>query len=674
MPLPEGDLSGVTLLSLSDVAVEFGATSLFSEVTFTVAKGDRWGVVGRNGCGKTSLFKIITGAMTPVRGAVARHPGLRVSLLDQHRDFGGAVTVWDAAALPYAGVLALEVSLAEQAAELARLGERAPADLLERYGHDLERFAHEDGYTFHARVDAVLQGLAFDAEESKTRRVATLSGGERGRVGLAAQLVAPADVLLLDEPTNHLDLETTTWLQEYLRELDETVLVISHDRAFLDEVADHVLHFEGGSAATYRGGYSSFVQQRAERRLALERQVDQQRKMIAKEEDYIRRNLAGQNTAQAKGRRKKLDRLPRLTPPPGSTDTMVLRLEISERGGDRVIAAEGLNISIGDRTLVRDFSATANRTDVIALVGPNGAGKTTLIKTLLGEREAQGGEVKLGGSVKPAYFRQDLDQLPLDKSLYDVIADLRPLWTRGGIQNHLGCFGFSGEEVFRSTRTLSGGERARLALAVIVLQRANLLVLDEPTNHLDVESIEALEDAIDEYEGTVLLVSHDRALLRELASRVWAFEGDRLVDFGGSFVDWERQRRDAALAQRATEALAADARRGQEKARARNNASTQQNDQASRKAAKKGVEDAERAVQEWERKVGKLRSEVDDPDLYDGSAANAKRAGLLDKELAGAQQKLEAAVARWAEAEQALANTGARATASSSGERTRSGR
>jgi ATP-binding cassette subfamily F protein 3 len=639
----------VSLLSLSDIAVEFGATTLFSGVTFTVGKGDRWGIVGRNGSGKTSLFKIITGTLTPARGAMARTPGLRVSLLDQYRDFGAAVSVWDAAALPYAPVMALELSLADQATQLAELGERAPAALLEQYGHDLERFAHEGGYTFHARVDAVLQGLAFDAEESKTRRVATLSGGERGRVGLAAQLVAPADLLLLDEPTNHLDLETTAWLQEYIGELDETVIVISHDRAFLDEIADHVLHLEGGTAETYRGGYSSFVQQRAERRLALERQVDQQRKMIAKEEDYIRRNIAGQNTSQAKGRRKRLDRLPRLTPPPGSGGTMELRLEISERGGDRVISAEALTIAIGDRTLVRDFSATANRGDVIALVGPNGAGKTTLIQTLIGEREAQGGAVKLGGSVTPAYFRQDHDKLPLDSSLYEVIENLRPLWTRGAIQNHLGCFGFSGEEVFRSTRTLSGGERSRRALAVIVLQRANLLVLDEPTNHLDVESIEAIEDAIEDYEGTVLLVSHDRALLRELATRVWAFDGDRLVDFGGTFVDWERQLRDAALARRAADAIASDARRGQEKLRARGNAAAEQKDQAARRAAKKTADNAERAVHDLERKVAELRRALDDPDLYDGSAAKAKQAGKLDKELTATQRTLDGALARWAE-------------------------
>ena len=649
MPPTLGNLSPVTLLSLSEIAIEFGSTTLLRNVTVTVAAGERWGIVGRNGCGKTSLFKIITGKLAPSKGAVARQPGMRISLLDQHRNFGEATTVWDATARAFAPVLALELSLAEQAAQLADLGEKATPAMLAKYGHDLETFAHEGGYTFHARVDAVLQGLRFDAEAAKTQLLSTLSGGERGRVGLAAQLVAPADLLLLDEPTNHLDLETTNWLQEYLRDLDETVMVISHDRAFLDEVADHVVHLESGTAATYRGGYSAFVQQRAERRLAQERQADQQRKMINKEEDYIRRNLAGQNTAQAKGRRKKLARLPRLTPPPGEEGAMSLRLEINERGGDRALVADHLTIGVQGRTLVRDFSATVIRGDVIALVGPNGAGKSTLIKTLLGERAPESGEAKLGGSVTAAYFRQDLDQLPLDRSLYDVIGDLRPLWTRGAIQNHLGAFTFSGDEVFRSTNTLSGGERARLALAVIVLQRANLIVLDEPTNHLDVESIEAIEDAIDVYEGTVLLVSHDRALLRELATRVWAFDGERLIDFGGPFVEWERMQKDAALAERAAAALANDARKEQDKARAKKNASSQAVTHAERRTNQKAVASAEKEVQRLEVTVNDLRAALADPALYDGSSTNAKRAGQLDRELSDALKTLDKAMARWAD-------------------------
>jgi len=429
--------------------------------------------------------------------------------------------------------------------------------------------------------------------------------------------------------------------------------VISHDRAFLDEVADHVLHLEAGTATAYRGGYSSFVRQRAEARLALERQVAKQQAMIAKEEDYIRRNIAGQNSAQAKGRRKRLERLPRLTPPPGAEGAMCLNLEIAERGGDRVIIADRLAVGVPGRTLLRDFTATANRGDVIALVGPNGAGKTTLIATLLGEREPASGEAKLGGSVTPAYFRQNLDQLPLDKSLYDAIADQRPLWTRGAIQNHLGCFGFSGDEVFRSTRTLSGGERARLALALIVLQRANLLILDEPTNHLDVESIEALEDAIEAYEGTVLLVSHDRALLRELATRVWACEGDRIVDYGGTFVEWEQMKKAETLRQRAANAVAAEARREKEKVRAKATLAAERASQAERKAKKRDAAQAERAVHDAERAVEDLKRQLADPSLYTGSADGARRAGELQKQLAASERALDAAMERWLNAERA---------------------
>ncbi|MCX5756167.1 MAG: ATP-binding cassette domain-containing protein [Gemmatimonadetes bacterium] len=637
----------MTQLSLSGIGIEFGATILLEGVTFTVAAGERWGIVGRNGSGKTSLFKVMTGQIKPTAGAVARDPGLRVSLLDQHRDFGAAKTVWEAAAQPWAGLMELERSLAEQAHALASYGDHVPMAVLDKYGHDMEQFAHGGGYTFHARVDSVLQGLGFDAEKAKSQQLSTLSGGERGRVGLAGQIAAPADVLLLDEPTNHLDLETTEWLQNYLRELDETVIVISHDRSFLDEIADHVLHLEAGTGTAYRGGYSSFVQQRTEARLTLERQHAKQQTMIAKEEDYIRRNLAGQNSAQAKGRRKRLERLPRLTPPPGSEGAMELRLEIAERGGDRVITADRLDVGVAGRTLVRDFSATVNRGDTVALVGPNGAGKTTLITTLIGEREPQAGELRLGGSVTPAYFRQNLDQLPLDKSIYDVINDQRPLWTRGAVQNHLGAFGFTGDEVFRSTRTLSGGERARLAMALIVLKRANLLILDEPTNHLDVESIEALEDGIEEYEGTVLLVSHDRALLRELATRVWSIEGDKIVDFGGTFVEWEQAKKDALLAQRAANALASDERRGRDKAKSKANSAAEADGQAARKAKRKEAEAAERAVQQGERAVADLKAQIADPALYDGSGKNAKRAADLSKQLAAAERTLDAAMLKW---------------------------
>jgi len=282
-----------------------------------------------------------------------------VSVLEQHRTFDGAETVWAAAAGPFAELLALEQSLARQA---EALGTDASEQAMARYSRDLERFEREGGYEIAPKVDAVLHGLGFDPEKSRTQPIEQLSGGERGRIGLARQLAAPGDILLLDEPTNHLDLETTAWLERYIQELDATVVVISHDRAFLSAVADHILHFENGSAEAYDGGYEHFVVQREERRLTQQRAFDKQRKVIAAEEDYIRRNLAGQNTKQAKGRRKKLARMPRLAGVSGDAGTMALQLSAAERGGDQVVVTEHVSVAVEGRTLLRDFRSRCSKT------------------------------------------------------------------------------------------------------------------------------------------------------------------------------------------------------------------------------------------------------------------------------------------------------------------------
>ncbi|HEX6537228.1 MAG TPA: ABC-F family ATP-binding cassette domain-containing protein [Gemmatimonadaceae bacterium] len=636
----------MTQISLSAVAVEFGATPLLENVTFTVAAGERWGIIGRNGTGKTTLFRLITGAMAPTRGAIARQPGLRIALLEQHRDFGAATTVWEAAAGQFAELLALERSLAEQANRLGELGDRATERDLDRYARDLERFEREGGYTFAPRVDAVLHGLGFDPEESRTRSLERLSGGERGRVGLARQLVAPADVLLLDEPTNHLDLETTAWLEQFLRDSRETILLISHDRAFLERVADHVLHVENGTATPYTGGYTAFVRQRAERRLTQQRAFEQQRKAIAREEEYIRRNIAGQNSRQAKGRRTRLERLPRLSAPPGEEDTMSLRLEAAERGGDQVVIAEHVRLAIGDRVLLDDFTNVVQRGDVIGFVGPNGAGKSTLLKAIAGERAVEGGAVRTGGSVRVAHYRQDMAQVPTDRALYDIIADLRPMWGRGAVLSHLARFGFTGDSVQRAAATLSGGERARMALAMIMLSKANLLLLDEPTNHLDVESIEALEDAIEGYEGTVLLVSHDRALLRALATRTWVLHDRRITDFDGSFAEWEEasaeRERAAAIAAREEE----ESRRVRERRAVRRGETDRRAGEAARRAAKREQEEAEEEVERLEARVRELTTALEDPDLY-ATPEGSKRSHALAAELEGAKRELERAYARW---------------------------
>ena len=630
--------------------MEFGATLLFKDITFTVRAGDRWGIIGRNGTGKTTLFRLLTGEMQPTRGQIARQPGVKVSLLEQHREFAGATTIWEAAAGQFAELLALEKSLVEQAASLEHDSSEAA---LSRYGKDLERFEREGGYTVAPRVDAVLHGLGFDPTESRTRPVAQLSGGERGRLGLARQLVSPADVLLLDEPTNHLDLETSRWLEEYLRSTPATVLLISHDRAFLAAVVDHVLHFEGDSATPYDGSYQAFVEQRTLRRLTQQRQFEQQQKKIAAEQDYIARNIAGQNTKQAKGRRKRLDRLPRLSAPIGDEATMAVRFEPGERGGDRVLIAEHAMVGVGNRVLVRNFTSTLMRGDTLGLIGPNGAGKSTLIKSLLGEHPVGGGELRVGGGVTVGYYRQDLAQVPLDETLYDIISDLRPTWDRRLVQGHLGRFGFSGDEVQRRADTLSGGERARVALAMLMLSGANLLILDEPTNHLDVESIEALEDAIEQYDGSVLLVSHDRELLRALTTRLWVLHESHVRDFDGTFAEWETvaAEREHAASVRAAEDEAL--RRVQEKKKTARREESTRDARATLRTAQRRVTDLETQIQELETRIGALTAELEDPELYT-HADGVGRATKLGAELDQSKAALERALEQWSAASEEL--------------------
>ena len=637
----------MTQLSLSRVGVDFGATRIFDDISLTVAAGQRWGIVGRNGTGKTTLFRLLTGEMQPTRGEIARQPGLRVSLLEQHREFGGASTIWEAAAGPFAELLTLEQELIAQA---ERLGDEDEAGL-KQYGWNLERFEREGGYTIAPRVDAVLHGLGFDPTAARTTPIAQLSGGERGRLGLVRQLVAPADIFLLDEPTNHLDLETTAWLESYLASVSTTVLLISHDRAFLAAVADHVLHFEAESATAYDGGYGSFVEQRAQRRLTAQRQYDQQQRKIASEEDYIARNIAGQNSRQAKGRRTRLARTTRLSAPPADEASMAVCFTPNSRGGDRVVVAEHASVAVGDRVLVEDVTATLMRGEVLALVGPNGAGKTTMLRALLGDHDHAelSGELRIGAGVTVGYYQQDLSQVPLDKTIYDVINDLRPMWDRRLVQGHLGRFGFSGDEVGRQTATLSGGERARVALAMLVLNGANLLVLDEPTNHLDVESIEALEDAITDYEGTVVLVSHDRELLRALTTRIWVLHDRRISAFDGGFAEWEvvsaGRARAAALAAAEEERV----RRVDEQKKTHRRDDASRSARAAVRTAHQRVSEIEAEIQRLETRIAEITRELEDPELYVHSGG-PERAVALGRELETITRELDRSLNAWAEA------------------------
>ena len=331
---------------------------------------------------------------------------------------------------------------------------------------------------------------------------------------------------------------------------------------------------------------------------------------------------------------------------------MALRLDIAERGGDLVIVADKVKLGVDDRVLIEDFTVSLKRGETVGLIGPNGAGKSTLLRALLGEHELMGGELRLGGSIKAAYYRQDLSQVPMDKSMYGVIADLRPLWERRQVQSHLARFGFSGDEVQRNATTLSGGERARLALAMIVLTRANLLILDEPTNHLDVESIESLEDALQEYDGSILLVSHDREMLRVLVDRVWVLHDKRITDFGGTFGEWETASEERAHAAAVNAAEEESLRRVHEKQKTKRREDDKGKQRTSARDARKKAEEAEKLVADLEAKIAALTADLADPRLYtteDGKRRALKSGGELD----ALKKKLDAAIERWTQATEA---------------------
>jgi ATP-binding cassette subfamily F protein 3 len=634
----------MTILNVAGATIRFAETVLLESVTLTVARGDRWGIVGKNGAGKTSLFELIAGRLAPAAGAVVLAPNTRLAMLDQHREFEPGQTVWDAAAGAFTELIRLEHRLAELSQEIGEAGDRASPELLEEYGHALERFEREDGYTIDARVDAILHGLGFDPVQARTQPAVTLSGGERGRLALARQLATESDLLLLDEPTNHLDLETTAWLESYLAGLDAAVLVVSHDRAFLEQAVNHVLHLEGQRAEAYQGSYSAFVEQRTLRRLSQQRAYEKQSRALAKEEDFIRRNIAGQNSAQARGRQRRLSRMPRLSPPVEDTTRLAVRFDSPSRGGDQVVSVDDITIYIGDKLLISGFSSVIRRGDVVGLVGPNGAGKSTLLRGILGELTPVRGAARLGDSIRVGYYRQDLSDVPLDRTLFDIIHDLKPSWTRGQVHDHLGRFGFSGDAARRRADSLSGGELARMALARLMLSGANLLVFDEPTNHLDVESIEALEDAIAAYDGTVLLVSHDRAFLRALTTRTWALRDGQMEDFGGGFEEWEAAVTERAAAQ--ATAREETARQSRERARAAESRAGRPTGPAPSTQAKRALATLEDNIAEKEARIAVLERELGDERLFlDGEGA--RRAAGLARELETIRAELRDALSRW---------------------------
>lgn len=512
------------LFRLSEVHKSYGAQDVLRGASLQVNPGEHVGLVGRNGAGKSTIFRLVNGEETPDSGEVVRARGVKLGLLGQHIKFEPGSTVHECALGAFGHLQQIEHEMHELEHRMADAGDDLEK-VLERYSDLQHEFEREGGFVYAAKAEAILQGLGFD-RDSWSLETEKLSGGQQNRLGLVRLLLAEPDVLLLDEPTNHLDVTVVEWLEEFLQTYSSAYVIVSHDRYFLDRACRRIVELENGRATNYTGNYSAYLVEREERREAQQRAYDNQQQLIAKTEEFIRRNLAGQKTKQAKSRRTMLQKLERVEGVRADRSSGNFRMQAIERAGNYVLTVDQAAIGYPNTLLAENISFILRRGECLGLMGPNGSGKTTFLKTILGTLDPLAGEVRWGSKTKIGYYAQQLEDLD-DRN--EIIMELRRVApasaTAGELRGFLAKFLFTGDDVYKHVRDLSGGEKGRLALAKLIYSRVNVLVLDEPTNHLDIPSREALEEALAAYEGTIVTVSHDRYFLDRVATQILALDG-----------------------------------------------------------------------------------------------------------------------------------------------------
>jgi ATP-binding cassette subfamily F protein 3 len=594
----------MSLISSSNLTRSFGPDDIFAGVSLSIARGSRVAIVGPNGIGKTTLLRILVGLDEPSAGTVQRARGLTIGYLPQEANLTASHCLWEECLSVFSDLRAREAELARLEAAMAD-PQRAEQALL-RYGPLQEAFERQGGYTYETRIRQTLTGLGFQPEDYQ-RPLAQLSGGQRTRALLARLLLSDPDLLVLDEPTNHLDIAAVEWLEGYLVNWEGTALIVSHDRYFLDKVVDHIWEMSRAGLEVYRGNYSAYLQQRQERWELRQQIYLAEKERLEKEVDYIKRNISGQRTQQARGKLRRLsrqveaierlgfeavarkswlaissetsisahpmgveeaERRVRSLKPPGHRPPLLkLHLKPGPRSGNIVLRTANLVVGYPGEVLFAADDIELRRQECAALIGPNGAGKTTFLKTILEKHPPLAGEVLLGASLQIGYFAQAHEDLHPERTLVEEIEAVAPSLLLAEIRDYLARFLFTGEDVFRRVATLSGGERGRLALAKLSLTDANLLLLDEPTNHLDIPSQEILQQVLADYQGTILLVSHDRYLIDALATQVWEIEQERqaLRVFRGMYSEYRALQEAERFAEgaRPKEAAAAPKNRGQ---------------------------------------------------------------------------------------------------------------
>jgi ATP-binding cassette subfamily F protein 3 len=662
----------MSLITVSSLSKSFGPTDIFSGVSFSVAKGARMAIVGPNGIGKTTLLRILVGVDDASSGVVTRSRGVRIGYLSQEADFEMTGTLWDACESVFN-------HFKDEQEELHRL-EGLMSDpvqgeeIMARYGRLQEEFERRGGYTYLTKIRQVLTGLGF-SEADYQLSIDHLSGGQRTRGFLARLLLSDPDLLLLDEPTNHLDIAAVEWLEGYLSQWEGAAIIVSHDRYFLDKASNVIFEMFPGATETYRGNYSAYLKQRAERAARRQEIFDSEKEKLMKEVEYIRKNVSGQNVLQAKGKLKRLSRILQaieqvgmeaalnqkwsetaaeisvttsimsvdeaerrvrgMQSPVRALPNLHLRLNSAARSGDMVIRSENLKVGYSDKFLFSSPNIDLRRGDCAALIGPNGAGKSTFLKTVLNQIPPLAGEVTLGASLSIGYFAQAHEGLDPQKTvLEEIIAATN--WLPNRAREYLGKFLFSGDDAFKKVSMLSGGERGRLALAKLALQDTNLLLLDEPTNHLDIPSQEVLEAVLDDYQGTILLVTHDRYLVDAIATQIWEIDTDEshLIIFKGTYSQLKEDREKELARQSAAESVVADTRK-KDLPKAKSASTKEERQRIAR------VQKVENSIAALEAELGTIGSQLENP------PRDADEVMKLAKEYDRVQKEMDSLLAEW---------------------------
>ncbi|AGB40425.1 ATPase component of ABC transporters with duplicated ATPase domain [Halobacteroides halobius DSM 5150] len=617
----------MSLLQLRKGSKRYPEQIIFQDISLQIQKQDRVGLIGANGTGKSTLVKILRGQEYLDKGEILTSNDLEMGYLAQ--DFGLKLdkTLYEEMLSVFSDLFALEEKIKGLETKMGQLTGDQLEKVMNRYSRLRQNYEDQNGYQVESQIKGILRGLGFSKADFNEQLI-NFSGGQKTRAALAKLLLQQPDLLLLDEPTNHLDLAAKEWLEDYLNDYPGAIVIISHDRYFLDKVVNRIWELEKGRFEKYKGDYSFYLEEKKHRLLTWQREYEQQQEKIKELKAYIRKNKAGVDAKQARGRQKKLDRMKEIAPPP-SLEKPKIEFEMETTSGAEVLDIKGLTKSYQQEKVLEGIDFKLYRGEKVALVGPNGSGKSTLFKLLLGQENAEAGTVNLGARVKIGYYDQEHESLNPEYNLIEELKKVKKI-NDSQARDILARFLFKGDEVFKKVATLSGGEQARLSLAKLSIQDFNLLLLDEPTNHLDIKSKEILETALDNYPGTILVISHDRYFLDKLISKVFALENNDLVEYAGDYSDYYQQYQES-LAQQKEE------KKGKPK---------QEVEQNKPKDQQINLEELESEIMKLEAKVEELEEEFNQQDLYDDQEEVAE----LTKKYERLKEELNDYYSLWEEA------------------------